>query len=150
MDRTRPEDRTGNGPDRKWTRHRSEQRDFTDRRRPRREVSPSRGRSRRRRRMSSGSSSATSFDRESRRDWRHRRRHGRSRRHHSSTQPLTPSSETTQILLAIAGLKSATNAVASRVLGAARGRDIRGHTCGPFTSNPTCGGTCHLPASRNG
>ena len=70
--------------------------------------------------MSSGSSSATSFDefdRESRHDRRHRRRHGRSRRHHSSTQPLTPSSETTQILLAIAGLKSATNAVASRVLG---------------------------------
>ena len=69
--------------------------------------------------MSSSSSSTTSFDvfdRESRRVRRHRRRHGRSQRHHSSKQPLTPSSETTQILLAMSGLKSATDAVASHVL----------------------------------
>ena len=120
-------DRTGNGPDRTgidrdWTRHRSDRREFNDRRRPHREVSPSCGRSCRRC-MSSGSSSATSydeFDRESRRERRHRRRHGRSWRHHSSAQPLSPGSETAHILLAISGLKSAMDAVASRVLGLER------------------------------
>ena len=96
-------DRYRLGPDR------SERRDFSVRRRPRREVSPSRGRSHRRC-MSSGSSSATSYDEFDRESQRDRRRHGRSRRHHSSAQPLTESSETTQILLAISGLKSATDA----------------------------------------
>ena len=90
--------------------------------------------------MSSGSSSATSydeFDRESRHDRRRhgRSRHGRSRRQHSSAQPLTPGSETAQILLAISGLKSTTDAVATRVFGLER-REVGTSGVTPVVPSP--------------
>ena len=104
----------------------ADRRDFSDRRHSRREDSRDRGRSRRRRERSvSSSPSDSELERESRRE---RRRHGRSRRRgdRTLTPPQSSSLATDQILKAIAELKSATDAVTSRVHGLVR---REGATC---------------------
>ena len=98
----------------------ADRRDFSDRRHSRREDSRDRGRSRRRRERSvSNSPWDSELERESRRE---RRRHGRSRRRgdRTPTPPQPSSLATDQILKAIAELKSATDAVTSRVHGLER------------------------------
>ena len=86
-------------------------------------ISHDRGRSRRRRGRSISSSplSESEFEKEARRE-RCQRRHGRSRRRYdrTPTPPHASSLATGQILKAIAELKSATDAVASRVEGLER------------------------------
>ena len=108
------------GPAGRVVRPDADRRDFSDRRHSRREDSRDRGRSRRRRERSvSSSPSDSELERESRRE---RRRHGRSRHRgdRTPTPPQPSSLATGQILKAIAELKSATDAVASRVHGLER------------------------------
>ena len=108
------------GPAGRVVRPDADRRDFSDRRHSRREDSRDRGRSRRRRERSvSSSPSDNELERESRRE---RRRHGRSRHRgdRTPTPPQPSSLATGQILKAIAELKSATDAVASRVHGLER------------------------------
>ena len=111
---------TGTGPAGRVVRPDADRRDFSDRRHSCREDSRDRGRSRRRRERSvSSSPSDSELERESRRE---RRRHGRSRRRgdRTPTPPQPSSLATGQILKAIAELKSATDAVTSRVHGLER------------------------------
>ena len=101
----------------------------------------------RRRELSvSSSPSDSELERESRRE---RRRHGRSRRRGDRvpTPPQTSSLATDQILKAIAELKSATDAVASRVGGGAAGGC---YALCSFPTPPTVGGGGYFSVSAAG
>ena len=114
------EEHNPTGPAGRVVRPDADRRDFSDRRHSRREDSRDRGRSRRRwERSVSSSPSDSELERESRRE---RRRHGRSRRRgdRTPTPPQPSSLAMGQILKAIAELKSATDAVTSRVHGLER------------------------------